>query len=94
MKNLPLLIEEYQAALLFGSSITPAESTLYATHESSLRELKELLAQQGSNQAISELLERERRSYGWSYLSGTHGEKVEQAFNALADAVEEWNASA
>jgi len=94
MKKLSVLIEEYQAALLSGSPIALAESKLYAEHESSLHQLKALLAEQGNHEAIAELLARERRSYGWSFLSGTHGERVEQSFNALANAVEQGQASA
>lgn len=39
-------------------------------------------------EALPALVASERRAYGWSYLSGEEGERVECAFNTLATLVE------
>jgi len=89
MNRIPALIEEYQAALRAWAPTTLQESTLLAEHEASLQRLMSLLAESDAHQAMCELIEQERRSYGWSFLSGMQGEKVEQAFNTLANAIEQ-----
>ena len=87
--TLQALIDAYQSALLSGLPASPSESTLYAAHDASLQKLKALLTEAGNQQAIAELLAHERRGFGWSFLSGTHGKIVEEAFNALASALEQ-----
>jgi len=42
----------------------------------------------GSMEKLKERIQAERRSYGWSYLSGPEGEEAEKAFGQFADFVE------
>ena len=42
----------------------------------------------GSMEKLRERVQDERRSYGWSYLSGPEGEEAEKAFGQFANFVE------
>jgi hypothetical protein len=82
------LIRDYETRLGAAALLaTDSEQRLYALHLDELRTLKSLLASDAPADAVSELLRRERRAYGWSYLSGAHGERAERAFYALMAAL-------
>jgi len=83
------LIAEYRASLLAGQGLAPeGERSLYTLHLAELKSLEELLDRSASPEAIFKFISTERRSFGWSYLSGAHGEQVEKRFHALASEIE------
>ena len=55
-----------------------ARMLVAASKENGIKELREIVAE-------------ERRSFGWSFLSGEEGERAERAFNHLANLVEAVN---
>jgi hypothetical protein len=85
----PELIEKYREAIAAGEASAPeAERALYALHREALGQLVQLIAAGASEQAIGDLIATERRAFGWSYLSGELGERTENAFQAVASALE------
>ena len=86
----PDLIERYRAALLSGLSEAPeGERPHYEIHLRALQDLVKEIDEKESVESIGVHISRERRSYGWSYLSGQHGSRVEGAFHELATLIEE-----
>jgi len=67
----------------------PSEESLYALHMREAERLAGLLETGASSHAVAELIGSERRSFGWAYLSGTYGDRVERAFHALASQLEQ-----
>jgi len=83
------LLAEYRAALVEGSGLAPPEEqSLYALHSRELEQLVALTSSAAGSAQIASLLASERRAFGWSFLSGEHGARVERAFHALAASVE------
>lgn len=85
MKEPLLLVAQCLEALAEGAPLAPVEERpQYASHTVALERLAELLSTNSSSQAVAAVMARERRAFGWSFLSGSHGERVEAAFHALA----------
>ena len=83
------LVSEYRAALVTGAALAPAEEVrLYALHSESLDQLVALAGRPALGSELSSLLAKERRAYGWSFLSGEHGARAERAFDTLASSLE------
>jgi hypothetical protein len=83
------LIEDYRSALMSGINRAPEdERSLYEIHLSALNDLEKLLVSRARVEEIAIEIWRERRSYGWSYLSGTYGSLVEGQFHELATLIE------
>ena len=86
---LPELIRSYKEALDSALALEPnPERSLYVKHKAALEELESLIANSASVESIRTLLYHERRSFGWAYLPGDHGLRVESAFNELANSLE------
>jgi hypothetical protein len=64
------------------------ERSLYEIHLSALNDLERLLVSRAGVEEIAIEIWRERRSYGWSYLSGPCGSFVEGQFHELATLIE------
>ena len=89
MKNSARLIAQYREALAGGAALASAdERKLYALHTKELEHLLELLSSGAPYADIAKLIATERRAFGWSFLAGPHGERVERAFHALAAVLE------
>lgn len=89
MGKIEQLLEEYRCALSSGVVDAPAdERGLYELHMQSLEQLAALLSADSPAGAIAVAVASERRSFGWSYLSGAGGERVERAFHTLASELE------
>lgn len=83
------LVKAYRTALLEATPFAPHnEQSLYALHQKQLECLISLLQSNASQSEIALLLKQERRAYGWSFLSGSHGARVESAFHALSSHLE------
>jgi hypothetical protein len=83
------LLREYEAALVCAVELgTEHERPLYSLHLKELQRLEQLLTARVSPTVIADLIASEQRAYGWSYLSGVHGESAEQAFLALKGALD------
>jgi hypothetical protein len=83
-------LDAYRAALAAGAFSAPeTEKRLFALHAHALFDLSEALSMERPVQDILALLGRERRTFGWSFLSGPLGGEVERAFNALANELEQ-----
>lgn len=84
------LISTYEKALTAAGTRAPSsEKVYYDLHLRALDELKSLILSDTTYVEIFELLKAERRQFGWSYLSGDCGERVEKAFYDLFRDVEE-----
>ena len=89
MKKLSVLVAQYREALVAGALLAPErERPEYASHSQELERLESLLSS-GSTSRAAAIVKGERRAFGWSFLSGSHGERVETAFHALASALEQ-----
>ena len=89
MNDVAGLLSEYREALSAAMSLASAEEQpLYVLHAQSLEQLTLLLSAQGPTRDIARTVARERRAFGWSFLPGTPGERVETAFHALASELE------
>ena len=78
------LLRDYETALVEGTSLaTENERRLYTIHLDACRRLRDLLAVASPIADVVELLMQDQRAYGWSYLSGTHGERAERSFYAV-----------
>ena len=85
-----MLISAYREALEGALEIDHSQERIhYLRHKEILDELESLLANSANTESIQTLLGKERRSFGWTYLSGDHGSRVESAFNALANGFED-----
>ena len=84
------LLEDYRSAIAEAQRVAPFEEpALYAMHIGELERLSVMLLAKSSASEVASLLKNERRSFGWSYLPGAHGERVESAFHALASFLEQ-----
>jgi hypothetical protein len=88
--NVPVeLVAQYSEALSAAQQLAPvSEQSLYALHKKELERLNAFVSSGASAQVIAAHIARERRTFGWSFLSGTHGARVEHAFHDLASALE------
>ncbi len=85
----PALLSQYREALAAAEVAAPeSERSLITSHGAALAALTELLTDGAADEAILSLVRSERRSFGWSFLSGSAGEAAERAFHALALEVE------
>ncbi len=88
------LLAEYRAALVEGAGLAPPEEqSLYASHSRELEQIVALASIASGLGQLAALLATERRAFGWSFLSGEHGARVESAFQALAAALKVSHAS-
>ncbi len=79
---------EYLDALHSGIAVAPAsEQALYLQHTKALEEITILISQSNAGGVLS-LLQSENRNFGWSFLSGPAGERVEKAFTELSKALQ------
>lgn len=89
------LLEEYSVAMADALRVAPIkEQSLYTLHAQELERLSMLLQSAAPMGEVASLLAGERRAFGWSFLSGSHGERVERAFHALASFLEQRGAAA
>ncbi len=87
--NVQDLMDTYRDALLAAALLAPSsEKSLYALHEKGLGRLTQLIQSGAPANEIASLVANERRAFGWSFLSGEHGTRVESAFHALASHLE------
>jgi hypothetical protein len=90
MPDVAALIEDYQAALHLAEALAPpSERQLYEQHGKALAQLCGLLSAEAPSSEIAAAVASERRAFGWSYLPGAHGERVETAFGVLAKALDQ-----
>jgi hypothetical protein len=83
------LLQDYRARLEAGAMHALAsERQLYALHVKAADDLGQALAQ-GSFNDILRIVASERRAFGWSFLSGSHGAAAESAFTSLATELED-----
>lgn len=89
MLDIAALIAEYRATLQASEPLAqPEERHLYAHHLQELSQICTLLSAGASSSSIAAVVASERRAFGWSFLSGEHGARVERAFHLLASALE------
>jgi hypothetical protein len=89
MPDIAALIAEYRATLQASEPLAPLEERRsYAHHIQELSQLCSLLSAGAPSSSIAAVVVGERRAFGWSFLSGEHGARVEQAFHLLASALE------
>ncbi len=82
-------LESYDKILTGAAELaSSSEKPLYDLHVRALEELKVLLPR-GDNEQIITLMKSEERQFGWSYLSGDHGDEAEKAFCHLLRTLEE-----
>jgi hypothetical protein len=82
------LLQLYRLRLNAGASQSPAsEVSLYASHQEALGELENAM-EQNALESVLGILKKERRAFGWSFLSGDMGNEVESAFHRLATELE------
>ncbi|MDO8772341.1 MAG: hypothetical protein Q7K57_27295 [Burkholderiaceae bacterium] len=83
------LASQYKEALVAGAKLAPpSEHDLYSLHLREFDLLCSLVDSGAPSETIAAKISSERRAFGWSYLSGTHGERAETAFHAFAAALE------
>ena len=89
IKVQPALLANYRAALLNGLKSAPkSERALYEIHLSGLDEIEKSLALKENVEETALQIWRERRSHGWSYLSGQEGSLASNLFHEIATLVE------
>jgi hypothetical protein len=64
------------------------EHSLYTGHVQELNRVRALVASGAPVGALAPVVSAERRAFGWSFLPGAHGSRVESAFHAFASFVE------
>lgn len=85
----PEMVANYRAALISGLESAPeSERALYEIHLSALDELEKSLALKENVEETALQIWGERRSHGWSYLSGQEGSLVTGLFHEMATLVE------
>lgn len=89
MSDISALVATYRSVLQESEPLAPPEEQrLYSHHSEDLARLSSLLDAQASSADIAALVAAERRAFGWAFLSGEHGARVEHAFHLLASALE------
>jgi hypothetical protein len=89
MPDISSLVAMYRSVLQESEPLAPPEEQrLYFHHSNELARLSSLLDVQASSADIAALVAGERRAFGWAFLSGEHGARVESAFHLLASALE------
>lgn len=84
------LLEKYREAIAQALLVAPIEEhSLYTSHEQELERLGALLSSASSASAAALVIAGERRAFGWSFLPGAHGARVESAFHVLASHIEQ-----
>ncbi len=84
------LLEQYREAIAHALLVAPIEEhSLYTSHKQELERLGTLLSSGSSASAAALVIASERRAFGWSFLPGAHGARVESAFHALASLIEQ-----
>jgi hypothetical protein len=82
-------LESYDKVLTAAVELaSSSERPLYDLHVRALEQLKALLPRSDKEQILT-LMKSEERQFGWSYLSGDHGDEVEKAFYHLLRTLEE-----
>lgn len=66
----------------------------YQRHLAAAAEMFESIRSRNSLDELNELIERERRSFGWAYLSGEPGARAEAAFTVFARRIQNGRANA
>jgi len=83
------LITNYRASLRRGIERGDKnERSLYEIHLAALDDIERSLALKENVEEIAIQIQRERRSHGWSYLSGQEGSLATGTFHDLATAIE------
>ena len=79
-------LAEYMHVLRHSAATTSRAEyrEAYQRHLAAAAEMFESIRSRNSRHELNELVERERRAFGWAYLSGEPGAKAEAAFNAFA----------
>jgi len=89
MPDISALVATYRSVLQESEPLAPPEEQrLYSHHSGELSRLSSLLHAQAPSADIAAVVAGERRAFGWAFLSGEHGARVEHAFHQLACALE------
>ncbi len=90
MESYKAALADYIAVLEKSASETnrAEDRSRYQQHLASAALMYAAIAKHGSLEALWQLASSERRSYGWSFLSGPPGEAAETAFDQFAKLVE------
>ena len=90
MKNIEDKLAEYIAVLdsCEEKAAHANDRPIYTRHLAVAAVMFSDLHRTGSLTKLRECVQSERRSYGWSYLSGPEGEQAEKAFDRFASFVE------
>lgn len=89
MTDISTLVATYRSVLQESEPLAPPEERrLYSRHREELARLSALLDAQAPSADIAALVAGERRAFGWAFLSGEYGARVERAFHLLASALE------
>ena len=89
MLDISDLVATYRSVLKESEPLAPPEEQrLYSHHSEELARLSSLLDARAPSADIAAVVAGERRAFGWAFLSGEHGARVEHAFHLLASALE------
>ena len=89
-------LEEYIHVLRASAATTSRaeDRSTYQRHLAAAAEMFESVRTRRSRNELTELVERERRSFGRAFLSGEPGASAEAAFSAFANRVRNGNTNA
>lgn len=90
MKTIETSLAEYVEILADSLDNTKYtnDRAVYEKHLAVAARMFLAIRRDNGTEELRELVEQERRSFGWSYLSGEEGVKAEKAFNSFAKLVE------
>lgn len=90
MQNVLSALAKYISVLDASLSRTTyaSERPLYTLHLAQAAVLFSLVQRGASPEAVREKFAEEERAFGWSYLSGSEGEKAEAAFQAVVQTID------